>query len=107
MITSTQTAYVKVPFACTVTGWEVNADASGSIIVLVSRAPTGTPTTFTEISGSSDPTLSSAQTNKDTSISSDWSDVTLDEGDWLKFAVSGTPATVKLVAIALDLERTV
>ena len=57
VIASTQAAYVKVPFACTVLGWEVNADASGSIVVLVSRAPTATPQPFTAMSGSSDPTL--------------------------------------------------
>ena len=107
VIETGQTAYAKVPFACTVTGWEIQADASGSIVVIVSRAPASTPTTYTEISGSSDPTLSSAQENQDTSIAGDWSDVTLDEGDWLRFAVTGTPATVELVAIALDLERTV
>ena len=107
VIATGHTVYVKVPFACTVTGWEIVADASGSIVCPISRAPTSTPATFTEISGSSDPTLSSAQTNKDTSIGGDWSDVTLDAGDWLRFAVTGTPATVELVAVALDLERTV
>lgn len=100
-------AYWKVPFACTVTGWEIVADVSGSIVVTVSRAATATPTSFSEISGSSDPTLSSQQTNKDTSISGDWSDVTLDEADWLKFLVTGTPATVTVVAVALDITRTV
>lgn len=95
----------KVPFACTVTEWELNADASGSIIILVERAPTADPTTFTQISGSSDPTLSSQQTAKDSAISGDWSDVTLDAGDWLRFVVSGAATTITNVSLALTLTR--
>lgn len=110
VITSSEPACaVKVPFACTVTAWEVVSvdGTSGSITVIVERAPTATPATFTEISGSSDPNLSSATNNKDTAISGDWSDVTLDADDWLRFSVSGSPSSVKRIAVALTLTRTI
>lgn len=107
VITIAQTVYAKVPFACIVKSWEVVADAAGSITVLVARAVTATPTSFTTISGTSPPTLSTQATNKDTVLPGDWSTVSLNEDDWLRFTVSGTPALVKLVGIALDLERTV
>lgn len=107
VLATAHTVYVKMPFAATVTGWEVVGDVSGSVTVQVDRAPTATPASFSNISSSSHPSLSSQQTNKDVVISGDWSDVTLDEGDWLRFVVSGTPTSVKLVGIALDLLRTI
>jgi hypothetical protein len=108
VITSSEPpVYVKLPFACTVTAWDVIADVSGSITVLVHRAPTATPTTWTEISGASDPALSSQQSASDSAIAGDWGDVTLDANDWLRFTVSGSPATVKRVAVALTLTRSI
>jgi hypothetical protein len=107
VIQANQTVYSKLTFAATVTSWEIVADVSGSIVVHVDRAPSATPTVFTTISGTAHPTLSSQQTNKNTSLAAPWSDVTLDLGDWLRFIVFGVPTSVKLVAIALDMTRTV
>lgn len=107
VIQANQTVYSKLTFAATVTSWEIVADVSGSIVVHVDRAPSATPTIFTTISGTAHPTLSSQQTNKNTSLTAPWSDVTLDLGDWLRFVVFGVPTSVKLVAIALDMTRTV
>lgn len=94
---------IQIPFSMIVTGWRLISvdNTSGSITILVYRAPTSTPTTFTEISGSSDPALSSATNNADDSISGDWSDVTLDTDDWVRAVVSGSPSGVKRVALSL------
>jgi hypothetical protein len=95
---------VRVPFACTVTAWYVNADVSGSIVVDVQRAASGTPTSFSSIAGTEKPTLSSQQSNSDTNLTT-WT-TGLSEGDWLRFVVESA-ATVQLVAVALHLQRTV
>ena len=99
--------YAEVPFAATVTSWKVVSvdGTTGSITFLVARAAAGTPTSFSEISGSSDPSLSTETDNEDTSISGDWSDVTLDAGDVLRVAVDGTPSDVVRVAVMLRLTR--
>jgi hypothetical protein len=95
---------VRVPYACTVTGWYLNADASGSIVIDVERATAGAPTTFASIAGTELPTLSGAQSASDTNLTT-WGDTTLDEGDWLRFPVDSA-ATVAFVVVALAVERT-
>lgn len=95
---------VRVPFACTVTGWFVNADQAGSIVVDVQRAASGTPTSFSSIAGTEKPTLSSQQSNQDTSLTT-WT-TSLSQGDWLRFVVESA-ATVKLVSVNLHIERTI
>jgi hypothetical protein len=95
---------VRVPFAGTVTAWYVNADQSGSIVVDVQRAAAGTPTSFSSIAGTEKPSLSSQQSNSDTSLTT-WT-TALNAGDWLRFVVESA-STVQLVAVALHLTRTV
>lgn len=89
---------VKIPTALTLTAWYIQADASGSIVCEVDRAANGTPTTFSSIAGTAKPTLSAAQSANDASLAS-WGDTTIDALDILKIYVSGTPSTVKRVAI--------
>lgn len=101
--------YAEVPIGVTVTSWKIVSvnNVSGSITFLVHRAAAGTPTTFAEISGSSDPAISSATSNEDTSIAGDWSDVTLDAGDIVRVSVDGSPSSVTRVAVMLRLTRSV
>lgn len=96
---------VRMPYALTVTRWDLQADASGSITLEVERAAEGTPTTFSSVAGSEKPALSSAQTANDTSPFSG-GDTTWDAGDRIKVYVSGTPATVKRVALHVTGTRT-
>ena len=97
---------VRVPHACTVTGWFLNADQSGSVVIDVERATGAAPGAFASIAGASLPTLSGAQAASDADVSADWTDVTLDEGDWLRFPVRSA-ASAEFVALALAVERTV
>jgi hypothetical protein len=102
--TSQPKPLVSVPFDCMVTAWYVNADQSGSIVVDVQRAAAGTPTSFSSIAGTEKPSLSSQQSNSDTSLTT-WT-TALNAGDWLRFVVESA-STVQLVAVALHLTRTV
>jgi hypothetical protein len=62
-ITVGQKGYVQIPYACTITGWRLIANAAGSIVVDIwkTAAPT-IPTVANVITASAKPTLSSQQT---------------------------------------------
>jgi len=92
-----------VPFACTITGWEILADASGSAVVDVKKGTyAGFPTTAT-IAGSEKPTLSGAQKNQDLTLTT-WT-VALAAGDILEFNLDSV-ATCKRVTVTLFVTRT-
>lgn len=61
-----------IPFACTITGWELYSSASGSTVVTINKSTTTSPTapSWSAISGTEKPTLSAAQRNTDVSLSS-------------------------------------
>ncbi len=54
-----------IPFACTITGWEIYSDISGSIVVDILKSTTASPNaeSFTSIAGTELPTLVSAVRN--------------------------------------------
>ena len=92
-------ATVEVQMPCTILNWTVEADASGSIVVDVTRANKGVPSSSIVGSGNK-PTLSSAQ-YASAAPNSSWTSVQLAQGDVIGFSVSGTPATVKRVTVTL------
>jgi hypothetical protein len=96
---------VRVPFTCAVTGWDLVADASGSIVIDVWRDTYANfpPTVADTIAGTEKPTLSAVAKNQDTSLTT-WA-TALTEGDWLRFNVDSA-ATVQRVSLALYLKRT-
>lgn len=90
---------IDVPIACTVTGWVLTADASGSCVVDVKRSTyTGFPTT-SSIAGTDKPTLSSAQKNQNLAISA-WGSTALAAGDQLQFNLDSV-TTCKRINITL------
>lgn len=99
---------IMVPFNCTVLGWDIVADASGTIQVDIWKDTyTNFPPTVADtITGTEKPALSSAQKNQDTALSS-WT-TTLTRNDWLRINVdaSPAPATVTRVTIAIRVKRT-
>lgn len=99
---------IMVPFNCTVLGWDIVADASGTIQVDIWKDTYANfpPTVADTITGTEKPTLSSAQKNQDTALSS-WT-TTLTRNDWLRINVdsSPAPATVTRVTIAIRVKRT-
>lgn len=96
---------VMIPFNCTVLGWDIVADTSGSIVVDVWKDTyTNFPPTVADtIAGSEKPTLSSATKNQDTSLSS-WT-TSLTRNDWIRFNVDSA-TTVTRVTVALRVKRT-
>jgi hypothetical protein len=59
-----------IPYNCTITGWEVISASSGNLVVTVNKSTTTSPTapSWSAVSGSEKPTLSSAARNTDTSL---------------------------------------
>ena len=103
-ITTGVKAYVRVPFDCTVTSWDIVSDVSGSIVLDIWKDSYANfpPTVADTIAGSEKPTLSSAQKNQDTSLST-WT-VDLTAGEWLAVNVDSA-ATVTRVTLSLQVNR--
>lgn len=87
------------PVAVTITGNHLDADASGSVTLGIGKSASGDPTSFTSIVASAPPTLSSAQSSSDTTLTG-WT-TSIEAGRWLKVTVTGTPSTIKRLALAL------
>jgi hypothetical protein len=79
-----------------ITGWQISADQTGSIVVDVQKSTGGGA--YASIAGSEKPTLSAAITNSDTSLTT-WTVGTL-LGDKLKFVVDSA-TTVERVTVSL------
>jgi hypothetical protein len=107
-ITSGIKGDIMVPFNCTVQGWDIVGDASGTIQVDIWKDTYANfpPTVADTITGTEKPALSSAQKNQDTSLSS-WT-TTLTRNDWLRINVdsSPSPATVTRVTVVIRVKRT-
>lgn len=104
VITTGVKGFLEVPFDCDVQGWTILADVSGSIVVdvwmdIYANFP---PTVADTIAGTEKPTLSSAQSNQDTSLSS-WTTY-LPRGQVLAFNVDSV-ATVTRVQVFLQVRK--
>lgn len=86
---------IEVPFACTITGWRVLADQSGSITVGIWK---DTYANFPPVVGDLlvSPTLTAAVKAEATGLSH-----ALAAGDILRFNADATPATVQRVTVSL------
>lgn len=86
---------VSVPAACTITGWVITADQSGSAVVDVLRSTyAGFPTT-SSIAGSDKPTLSSAQKNEDLTLTG-WGSTAISAGDQIQFNLNSATTVTRL-----------
>lgn len=96
---------IMIPFNCTVLGWDIVADQSGSIVVDVWKDTYANfaPTVADTITGTEKPTLSSAVKNQDIALST-WT-TALTRNDWLRFNVDSA-STVTRVTLALRVVRT-
>ena len=100
VITSTEPpVYLRLPVGVTWTRWDIQSDVSGSLVVEVARATNAAPNTFSSIAGTKKPTLSGAQDASETDLTTGWGDDDTDAGDRIRFTVSGTPASVRRVAV--------
>lgn len=104
-ITTGQKGHLEVPFNCTVNGWTIMGDVSGSIVVDVWKDTYANfpPTVADTIAGTEKPTLSSQQKNQDLSLTS--FSTSLSKGDILAFNVDSA-STVTRVVICFRVTKT-
>lgn len=98
---------VRVDFACTIVAWEIGSPKeSGSIKIDLWKDTQASfpPTNADSITNGHEPELSASWAAEDTDLS-DWSDVTVDAGDWIMFNVDSA-ATTTQVTIDLKVLRT-
>ena len=94
---------ISIPFACTITGWAITGDVSGSAVVDVLRSTfSGFPTT-SSIAGSDKPTLSSAQKAQDTTLTG-WGSTALNQYDELQVNLN---SVTTITRIDLDIYITI
>lgn len=99
-ITTNQKGHLEIPFACTITGWTLLADQSGSIVIDVWKDTYANfpPTVADTIAGSEKPTLAAAQKNQDLDLTT-WT-AAVAAGDILAFNVDSV-ATVTRVTLSI------
>lgn len=104
-ITTGQKGYVTIPYDMTITGWDILADQSGSIVIDVWKDTYANfpPIVGDSIAGTEKPTLSSAQKNQDTSLST-WT-TSVSQGDIIGFNVDSA-ATVTRVTLVIYGDKT-
>ncbi len=100
-ITPGSKGVVRIPFACTCTGWSILADQTGSIVIDVKASTYAAFPTTASIAGSEKPTLSGVRKNEDASITT-WTAIAL--GDVLEFYVDSCSG-ITAVTINLSLKR--
>lgn len=95
---------ITVPTACTITGWMLTSDVSGSAIVdVLYSSYSGFPTTAS-IASTDKPTLSSAQKAENLSIVA-WSTTALSQGDQIQFYVDSATTVTRLnltILVSID-----
>jgi hypothetical protein len=103
-ITTGQKGHLEIPFACTITGWTLLADQSGSIVVDVWKDTYANfpPTVADTIAGTEKPTLSSVQKNQDLTLTT-WT-TALTAGDILAFNVDSV-TTVTRVTLSIRADK--
>lgn len=104
-ITTGLKGFVRVPYNCTITGWEIYADQTGSVVIDVWKDTYANfpPTSLDSIAGSEKPTLSSTQKNQDTSLGTWTTSVTA--GDVIAFNVDSA-TTVTRVNLSINVTKT-
>ena len=104
-ITTGEKGHLEIPFACTITGWTLLADQSGSIVIDVWKDTYANfpPTVADTIAGSEKPTLSSAQKNQDLALGT-WT-TAVSAGDILAFNVDSA-STVERITLSIRATKT-
>jgi len=105
-ITTGEKGHLEIPFDCTITGWTLLADQSGSIVIDVWNDTYANfpPTVADTIAGSEKPTLSAVQKNQDLALGT-WT-TSVDAGDILAFNVDSA-STVERVTLTITATRAI
>lgn len=104
-ITTGVKGFVEIPYAMTITGWQVFADQVGSIVVDVWKDSYTNfpPTVARTITGSQKPTLSSAQSNQNLSLST-WT-TAASGGDILAYNVDSVSTVTRITVSILGVKN--
>lgn len=94
--------YLVVPFNCTITGWYIVSDQTGSIVLDVWKNSGSVPTISNTITGTEKPSLSSQQFNSDTSLTSWTTNVTA--GDIIAFNVDSV-STIQKATLTISVNK--
>lgn len=94
---------LQIPFACTILGWTLLADQSGSAVVEISKGTYANWPTVSVITASAKPTLSSVRKNTSTTLTG-WTPA-ITAGDVLQIGVNSA-ATVQRVVLTLTVRKT-
>src|SRR6266481_9746613 len=86
--------FIRVPFDCTVSGWSLISDQTGSAVIDVQKTGSLFPAGFASIAGSDKPTLASAQKNENLNVTG-WSGQ-LHAGDILGFNLDSVATLTRL-----------
>lgn len=81
-----------IPWDCTITGWDIRSDVSGSCVFDIKRSGSS-------IAGTEKPTLSSASSNSDLALST-WT-TSLSAGDVIEFVVDSTSTITRATVTIL------
>lgn len=101
-IADNKTAWVRIPANCTITGWDLTGDVSGAIKidVWVDTYANYPPTNADTITNAHEPEIVASGTKAQDLDITDWSDVTLDAGSYMKVSVdSCTTITYAVLTI--------
>lgn len=103
--TGAKKLYYPIPFACTITGWEMVADVSGSVVVDIWKDTYANypPAVGDTITGSAKPTITTA-TKAQSSTLTGWT-TSLAAGDYLEVNVDSV-TTITNVTLTLIVTRT-
>lgn len=93
---------LEIPFACTIVGWTLLADQTGSAVVEVSKSTYANWPTVSVITTSAKPTLSSARKNTFSTLTG-WT-TAIAAGDVLQIGVNSA-ATVQRVVLTLKVRK--
>ena len=105
-ITTGTKGYVSIPYNCTVSGWTLISNATGSIVIDIWKRAGAVPTVADAIAGTGPdkPTLSSQQYNTDTSLAT-WSTTGISANDVIGFNVDSS-TTVASVSLTIAVTKT-
>ncbi len=100
VITTGSKGFTQIPYNGTITGWTVVADQAGSCVIDVKKSTYSSFPTTSSVAGTALPTLSTAQKNRDTSLSG-WGSTSITAGDMFEFVVNSA-TTVKRVTLIIE-----
>ncbi len=106
VITSGEKGYISIPYDATITGWNIFSDLSGDCVIDVWKDTYDNfpPTSGDSITGTEKPTLSSQRKNRNLTLSS-WT-TTLSVGDVIGFNVEETPTGTTRVNLIINIIKT-